>query len=65
MIRCEQSELRTVLTSPALLEQTADRHGVPVVIVGGHYAAVVYRPSGEAIIFRAAVPAIERERTKP
>jgi len=55
-----EPEPRSVLTSPSLLEQTADRHGVPVVIVDGYYSCVVYRPSGEAILWRAAVPADER-----
>ena len=53
-------EPRSVLTSPSLLEAAADKHGVPVVIVDGYYAAVLYRPSGEAILWRAPVPVAER-----
>jgi hypothetical protein len=58
MIRAHQ-EPRSVLTSPALLERTADKHGVPVVVVDGYFAAVIYRPNGEAILWRAVVPAGE------
>lgn len=60
MIRHSLPEPRQVLTSPALLELTADRHNVPVVVVDGYYSAVVCRPSGEAVIWRAVVPVAER-----
>ena len=49
-----------VLTSPALLERTADKHGVPVVIVNGHFACVTYRPNGQRVLWEALVPAGER-----
>jgi len=60
MIRSpEAAEPRSVLTSPDLLERTADKHGVPVVVVDGYYSCITYRPSGEAILWRAPVPAAE------
>lgn len=60
MIRIpEAPEPRSVLTSPDLLERAADTHGVPVVLVDGYYSCVTYRPSGEAILWRAPVPTVE------
>jgi hypothetical protein len=50
-------EPRQCLTSPALLLQTAKRHNAVVVTVDGYLSAIVYRPCGEAILWRAPVRA--------
>lgn len=55
MIRAPHAQPRECLTSRALLLKTAKRHGAMVVPVGGYLAAIVYRPSGEAILWRALV----------
>lgn len=55
MIRAPRAESREVLTSPALLRQTARRHAAVVVTVDGYLSAIVHRPSGEAILWRAPV----------
>lgn len=61
MIRAPKApEPRGVLTSAALLRNTAQRHGAMVVVVDGYLSAIVYRPSGEAILFRALAPTAER-----
>jgi hypothetical protein len=59
MIRAPYVEPRQCLTSRTLLEQTARRHGVTPVVVDGYLSAITYRPTGEAILWRAPVPADE------
>lgn len=60
MMSTEPTNLRSVLTTPSLLERAADKHGVPVVIVDDHFCCVIYRPNAEAILWSAVVPAGER-----
>lgn len=47
---------KQVLISRTLLLRTAHRHGVPVVVADGYLSAIVYRPTGEAILWRAPMP---------